>query len=467
MAKTPIIHKTFTARRTVFSGFCLSLAVYLLAAALISGVFLGHAAAQAANIPIIRDAETEALIHDYAKPILQAAKQRSDIRVIIVNDDSFNAFVDGRRIFINSGALLQAETPNEIIGVLAHEIGHLAGGHQYRLRDRIKQAQTFAVVGMLLGLGAGIAGGGAAGSGIMAGSQELALRNFLSYQRSEETIADRAAVTYLNQTGQSAKGMLKTFERFSGNLALSGFKPDPYRQSHPLPQERIAALQDLAKKSPYYDKKDSAELQLRHDLVRAKLAAYQQKLPQLRAFLAKDPGGLPTRYAQAISAVESGAPQQALPKAAALVKDRPQNPYFQELLGDAYMKANSPAKAAQAYKQAIALNAGRAPQLYISYARSLLAAGGAADNAQAVSALKTALRKENDDPDAYNFLAFAYGRSGKPALADLATADMHYYSDNIGEARYFAARAQSRLPRGAADWQRAQDILNITAPAKR
>ncbi|KAA6204866.1 MAG: M48 family peptidase [Candidatus Tokpelaia sp.] len=462
MATMPVIPQ-----KPLTTGLCLLIAVQFLLAGLFNGFVTGRAAAQTGAIPIIRDAETEALISDYARPILQAARQRTDIRVIIVNDNNFNAFVDGRRIFVNSGALIEAETPNEIIGVLAHEVGHLAGGHQYRLRDRIKQAQTFAVVGMLLGLGTGLAGGGAAGGGIMAGSREMALRNLLSYQRSEETIADRSAITYLNQTGQSAKGMLKTFERFSNNLALSGIRPDPYRQSHPLPQARIAALRELAEKSPYYNKKDPPELQLRHDLVRAKLAAYQRKTAQLRAFFAREPNGLPVRYEQAINAVETGAPQQAVIRIEALIKDRPQNPYFHELLGDAYIKANKPAQAAQAYKQAIALDKYKSPQLYLGYGRALLAANGTANNQLAVKALKTALNKENDDPAIYNFLALAYGQAGKPALADLATADMHYYGGNIGEARYFAARAKQGLKPGSADWLRAQDILNVTAPDRR
>lgn len=444
-------------KKTFFSFFCLICALQFSAAAVLNSFFIGRAAAQAGDIPVIRDAETETLVRDYAKPLLRAAGQRSNIQVIIVNDDSFNAFVDGQRIFINSGALMQAETPNEIIGVLAHEIGHLAGGHQYRLRDRLKQAQTFAVVGMLLGLGAGLAGGGAAGGGIMAGSQEFALRNFLSYQRSEETAADHAAISYLNKTEQSAKGMLATFQRFSNQMTLAGIRPDRYRQSHPLPQERINSLQSAAKKSPYYDKKDSDKLQLRHDLVRAKLAAYQRKTGEMRAFFAKNPNGLPFRYAQAVMAVESGNPQQAVSKVNALIKDNPQNPYFYELLGDADIKANMAAAAAQDYRQAIALDTDKSAQLYVSYGRALLAAKNASG---AVNAFKTALRTENDDPATYNFLALAYGQSGKPALADLATADMHYYSENSAEARYFAARAQRGLKQGTADWLRAQDILN-------
>jgi len=453
--------------RWLFAWLCFFTVLFYTISAL-GGSFLAARAwaqdADAGGAPIIRDAELESLISDYARPILRAAKQRVNIQVVIIDDDSFNAFVDGERIFINSGALLQAETPNEIIGVLAHEVGHLAGGHLYRLRERVRQAQTLAVAGMLLGLGAGLAGSGEAASGIMAGSQNLALRNLLNYQRSEETIADRLGVNYLNATHQSAKGMLTTFARFSQQMALLGIRPDPYLQSHPLPQARIDALKELAEQSPYYNKKDPPELQLRHDLARAKLAAYQGKLRVLRS-LSKDPNSLPARYGQAILALKGGLPAQATEKAKALVQDKPQNPYFHELLGDAYMKANQPDAAAAAYKQAIALDSHKSPQLYISEGRALLASPKAADKSAAIAALQTALRQEDDDPDAYNFLAMAYGQTGQPAKADLATADMHYYGGDIAGARYFAARAQQGLKRGSAAWLRAQDILSASANA--
>src|SRR5690606_3822958 len=200
---------------------------------------------------LVRDAEIEALVAEYARPILEASGLgKSGIEIVLVNDDSFNAFVAGRRIFINTGALLMSETPNEIIGVLAHEAGHIAGGHQQRLRDQLSRAQTMAVIATVLGAGA-IAAGSSTGSeglahggtGLITGGLEAARRSVLSYQRTEETAADRAAITYLERTGQSARGMLTTFERFASSMALSGVRVDPYQASHPMPRERIANLQ--------------------------------------------------------------------------------------------------------------------------------------------------------------------------------------------------------------------------------
>ena len=172
---------------------------------------------------LLRDTEIEQLLRDYARPVLRAAGlEKQNIQVSIINDPSFNAFVaDGRRIFVNYGALMQSTTPNQLIWVLAHETGHLAGGHLSKLRSQLAQAQTQMIVAMLLGVGAMVAGGGRnsgstnAGLAAIAGPQEMIRRNLLSYQRQQEENADRAGVRFLNATGQSAKGMYETFRRFT------------------------------------------------------------------------------------------------------------------------------------------------------------------------------------------------------------------------------------------------------------
>lgn len=456
--------KCFPVKKQISDLLCMMLATILCLQTSVES-----AQARSRSVPLIRDAEIEALVTDYARPILRAAGLRSNIEVILVNDQSFNAFVDGQRIFINIGTLMQAETPNEVIGVIAHEVGHLAGGHQYRLREQLKQAQTLAVIGMLVGLGAGIAGGaggngtvGAAGGGIAAGSGEIAMRRLMSYQRSEETAADRAAITYLNKTKQSAKGMLKTFERFSSALSLSGARIDPYRTSHPLPRERIAALETLAKSSPFFNKKDLPELQMRHDMARAKIAANTDNLSTLRRMFSSNPRALPARYGEAILAVENNTPQQALARIYPLIHEQPRNPYFQELLGDALIQANNPAAAAAAYKKAVALDTRKSSQIRISYGRALLLSPNGANASLAITEIKNGIKSEPAYAPAYRFLAMAYGRQGQIGLADLATADMHYYSGDYAQARIFAVRAQKKLTPKSSGWLRAQDILSAT-----
>ena len=206
---------------------------------------------------VIRDTEAEQLLRDYTRPILRAAGlEKQNIQVVIIHDSTFNAFVaDGRRIFVNYGAIMQSETPNQLIGVLAHETGHLAGGHLAKMREQMSQAQTQMIIAMLLGAGAMVAGarsgnsnGGLsnAGAAAVAAPQEMIRRNLISYVRQQEENADRAGVKFLTATGQSAKGMYDTFKRFTNDSLFAAHGADPYLQSHPMPADRVAALEELA-----------------------------------------------------------------------------------------------------------------------------------------------------------------------------------------------------------------------------
>src|SRR5256714_12676579 len=221
----------------------------LTAAAMIASIGPASAQDPQKGLPIIRDAEIEQVLRDYTQPILRAAGlAQQNIRVVIINERSFNAFVaDGRRIFVNVGALMEAKTPNEIIGVFAHETGHIAGGHLARMREEIARAETSAIIAMLLGVGAMVAGARAGSSGIgqvgaaaISAPQSVAFRSLLSYVRAQEEQADRAGVKFLTATGQSAKGMYDTFSRLADQMLVSSRYLDPYMQSHPLPKERVA-----------------------------------------------------------------------------------------------------------------------------------------------------------------------------------------------------------------------------------
>lgn len=451
--------------------------VRALAAGALAGAvaLVASSSAFAQNVPVVRDAEIEALVRDYARPIFNAAGlSKSGIDIILVNDSSFNAFVAGRRMFINTGALLQSETPNEIIGVIAHEAGHIAGGHQDRLREQLARAQTMAVVAGLLGVGAVVAGAATksgelaqAGGGLAIGGGEAARRSLLSYQRSEETTADRSAVTYLEATGQSANGMLKTFHRFQNALSLSGAQVDPYQISHPMPRDRIAALQDLAQSSSYFDAKDSATLQTRHDMMRAKIAVYTQGQAAAARLFRKNPKSLPALYAAAMASNLFGNPATALPKADALIKQQPKNPYFQELRGDILMKANKPRDAAEAYARAVKLDPVKSGILPISLGQALIASGDPASLNKAVTVVSQGIARDRENSAGYRLLAQAYGQLGQIPQADLATAEAHYYSGNYKDARIFAARAQQKLKTGEPGWVRAQDIINYKAAKKK
>ncbi|HTE96874.1 MAG TPA: M48 family metalloprotease, partial [Bradyrhizobium sp.] len=291
-------------------------------------------AQQAKGPPVIRDTEAEQLLREYTRPILRAAGlEKQNIQIVIINESVFNAFVaDGRRIFVNYGAMMQSETPNQIIGVMAHETGHLAGGHLSKMREQMAQAQTQMIIAMLLGAGAMVAGsrggnsnGGLANAGaaVVAGPQEMIRRTLISYVRQQEENADRAGVKFLNATGQSAKGMYETFKRFTNDSLFAARGADPYVQSHPMPAERVAALEEMARSSPYWDKKDDPALQLRHDMVRAKISAFMERQDTVYRRYPSSNDSLPARYARAITTYLHGDLRSALAQIDGLIQLQP------------------------------------------------------------------------------------------------------------------------------------------------
>lgn len=433
------------------------------------------AQAQSNRVPIVRDAETEQLLNDYAKPLFKAAGlQRERFDIILVNDKSFNAFVSGRRIFMHLGAIVEAETPNEIIGVLAHEIGHLAGGHQDRLRQQLDRAQAIAVVSALIGLGAAIGAGSSgngdlvgAGGGIVMGGQEAARRGLLAYRRSEEAAADQAAIQYLNATGQSGKGLLTTFERFDEGLALNRSRINPYRISHPLPRERLAALETLARDSRYFDRKDSAALQTRHDKVRAKILAYTYGQSAAEGFARKQDGTVAARYARALNAFLYGNPRNAIPLIDGLLAQEPNNPFYHEIKGEALLLARDADGAVNSLSRSVQLSKGRYPTLQVALGHALVLKGDEASLRRATGELEVALSLDPVNARAYRNLAMAYGRLGDAGNAELATAEEKFHLGQYKEAKRFAARAQRRFNRNEPQWLRADDIKRFEIPKQR
>lgn len=426
--------------------------------------------AQARNVSIIRDAEIETLLAEYAKPILQAAKlENRGIEVILVNELSFNAFVSGRRIFVNIGAILNAQTPNEIIGVLAHEAGHLAGRHQERLRAQLDRTKTLAIVGTLLGVGAIVAGsatgngdaGGAAGGAIIGAAPQMAARSLLSYKRGEEINADNAALQYLRTTKQSPKGMLTTFERFAQRLALAGVRPDPYLLSHPLPRERINLLERAARKSPYFDRSDPKALQLRHDLARAKIAAFSEGLPGLQRLFGSAPKSLPALYGRAIALDLVGRSNDALKIMDALIKAQPANPYFYEMRGEILLKLRKVNDAVQAFVKATKLDRSGSGLIQARLGFAYVATADQANAKKAISAVRKGIQANPDNFNAYRTLSSAYALSGDVAEAELAMAEGHFKAGNVRDAKIFAGRAVQKLVPGQPSWQRAKDILLV------
>jgi predicted Zn-dependent protease len=418
--------------------------------------------------PVIRDAEMEQLLREYAQPILVAAGlTKQNVQIVIIPDRSFNAFVaDGRRIFINAGTLMDAQSPNEVIGVLAHESGHMAGGHLARLREQLALASTQSIIALLLGVGAMVAAArsnsASAGQGAMAAlqaPQAMIMNNLLSYVRTQEDAADKAGVKYLAATGQSAKGMHDSFKRLADQILYQTHYIDPYMQSHPMPAERVASLQALARSSPYWDKKDPPALQLRHDLMRAKLFGFVER-PEgvLRRYPMSDQS-LPARYARAIAAYRFGNPGggNVTGPIDSLIQAQPQNPYFYELKGQALLEAGKPAEAIAPLRHAVQL-APNPALIQVMLGQALLATNDKAHAEEAVTLLEAALRKEPESADAYAQIAMAYGRKGDLGHADLASAQSAFMRGDLKTARQLATRAKTNFPVGSPGWVKADDI---------
>ena len=417
---------------------------------------------------LLRDAEIEQLLRDYTRPILRAAGlEKQNIQVVIINDSGFNAFVaDGRRIFVNYGALMKSETPNQIIGVLAHETGHLAGGHLSKMREQMAQAQTQMNIAMLLGAGAMVAGArGGSGSGLtnagaaaIAGPQEMIKRSLLSYVRQQEENADRAGVKFLTTTGQSAKGMYETFKRFSNDILFSAHGADPYLQSHPMPVERVAALEGLARSSPYWYKKDDPALQLRHDMMRAKTSAFMERQDTVYRRYPLSDTSLPARYAHAIATYRHGDLNSALAKIDGLIQLQPSNAYFYELRGQALLERGKPSDAVAPLRKAVQLS-NNAPLIEMLLGQALVASDNKAYTEEAIAILRAAVARETEAPIGYTQLAMAYGRKGDYAQADLASAQAAFLRGDNKTARDLASRAKTRFAVGTPGWVKADDII--------
>jgi predicted Zn-dependent protease len=427
------------------------------------------------NTPgVIRDAETEQLLRDYATPIFKAAGVNGGAtKIILIGDRSFNAFVaDGRKIFVNVGAIMDAKAPSEIIGVLAHETGHIAGGHLAGLHSEMAKAQIFAIAGMLVGAGGVVAtarnnrpgaavGADSAGQmGMLLGPQELVRRTLLSYVRSQEEAADRAAVKYLQTTGQSAKGRLVTLERFENESLFKTSSVDPYTLSHPLPRERLSNLETAAKASPTFGAPEQPGLQARHDLVRAKLVGFMGTPSEISRRYPLSDQSLAAKYARTVSAYRFGRIADTQSQVDALIAAQPANPYFYELKGQALLESGRARESLAPLRKAVSL----APQglpIKVLLGHALVAADQADE---AVKTLTQASQSDPEDGEAFQYLAMAYDKKGNVPQSQLAAAQGFFLNGRYVEARTQADRAKRQFPEGSPGWLKADDILNYRPP---
>lgn len=418
--------------------------------------------AAAEPLRLIRDAEIENTIRTYATPLFQAAGlSPKGIRLYLVNDRALNAFVaGGLNMFINTGLLIETEGPGEVIGVIAHETGHISGGHIARTGDVLEQTQLALIATYLLGLGAALASGEpGVGAAVASGGSDIALRNLLQYSRGQENSADQAAVTFLKATQQSPRGLLDFMEKLSGQEVLLTNNQDPYLRTHPLTQDRIDFLRQAMRESPYASKAPDPELVRLHERMRAKLIGFLQPLNQVLRSYPENDKSLPARYARAIAYYRVPDIDKGLSEINSLLQEKPNDPYFREFKGQMLLEHGRVSEAVPEYTAAVQALPDEA-QLRQALAKAQVALDTRDMDRAALENLAITLAEEPNNATAWRLSAVAHGRLGDQAQTALALAEAALARGQFVEARDRAGHAAGLLTENTAPWLRAQDVKN-------
>lgn len=418
-----------------------------------------HAFAQ--GLSIIRDAEIEGIIRAYAKPLFEAAGLNpEDIHIRLVNDQTLNAFVaGGQNIFIHTGLILESEGPDALIGVIAHETGHIEGGHLSRTKAAMEDASAIQMIGTILGVVAAVGtGSGDVGTAVVAGSQSAGVRSFLKYSRTQESAADQAAIRLLDGTGRSAKGLEGFLSTLGDQEILNPRLQDPYAQSHPLSRERLDTLRAHIQSSPYSDVKATADDQFSHALMVAKLYAFINPLQYTLRKYPETDQSFPARYARAIGYYRAADLKTALPLLDGLIAEMPRNPFLFELKGQMLFEHARPQEALQAYGEAVHLLPNE-PLLLTELARVELEIGDPERLDQSIAHYRDVHRLKAGNAFTWRQLGIAYGRKGDIGMSSLALAESEYRRGQLSNAKFQAERASSLLKEGSSAHLQAQDIL--------
>jgi predicted Zn-dependent protease len=428
--------------------------------------FRAGLAQQGQRLSLIRDAEIENSIRTMVTPIWRAAGlDPSAVEIMIVQDGTLNAFVaGGQRIFINTGLLMRTERPNQLIGVLAHETGHISGGHLARAQEEMEKLSTLQILEALLSAGA-MAGGSIGGSGmgrpapadsgggIQAPGSLLA---YLKYTQTQESSADQAAMTFLERTRQSVKGTIEFLRVLQREERMMVGRRDPYLSTHPLTPERIEAFEQAAARSPYTNTPDTPQFLDMHHRMVAKLIGFISPSTALQRFSEGD-RSVPARYARAIALYRTGALGSGLLTIDGLIKESPNDPYFHELRGQMLFESGRAAESVPSYRRAGQLLPG-VGILKIDFARALLETNNPENDREAVRNLELAAQTESGSFDLWRLMASGYSRLNNHGMTSLARAEMAILRGQRAEAQAHAAAAERQLQAGTPAWQRAQDI---------
>ena len=427
-------------------------------------LLLAFAAAQpAAAQSVLRDSETELLFRDLSSPLITAAGlDPKATSVVLLNDPEINAFVaTGQTVYIQSGLLVAADNVNQLQGVVAHELGHVAGGHSIRMQSGIGDATGISIATMVLGALAIAAGAGDAGMGIMMAGQRAALGRFLAFTRVQESSADLAGAKYLSAAGVSGRGSLEFFKKLQNQeFRLAVAEKDSYDRTHPLSSERINALREVYEKDPAWSRPADPALEARFQRVKAKLIGFVDPKHATVKYPESD-RSVPGHYARAYAYHVGAYPEKALSEADALLRNSPDDPFFLELKGQILLESGRPMEAIAPLREATRLS-GEQPLIAAMLGHALISTEQPQNFAEAKQVLKEAVNRDNQNPFAWYQLGIIYDREGDPSRAALATAERNNLEGNPKLALASAEMALKGIPRGSPDYLRAQDIAMVS-----
>lgn len=418
----------------------------------------------AAAQSLLRDAETEALLNELSKPLIEAADLRpDDVKMALIHDRSINAFVAGGQIvYMHSGLITAADNANEVQGVIAHELGHVTGGHIIRFGEGAKVATSIMLLSLLLGAAAMAAGGGEAGAGILAAGQQAAMGKFIAFISTQESSADQAGAAYLAKAGVSGKGSIAFFKRLQNQeMRYAIPQDDSYMRTHPLSGTRIASLENKYKTDPAWETKTDPAMEARFQRVKAKLAGFINNPKQTLIKYPESDKSVPARYARAYAWHKSAYPDRANEEVDALLKADPDDPYFLELKGQVLLESGKPKEAMESLRRAVAL-APDQPLISALFGHALIATEDDKNFNEAKTVLKAAVGRDNTNPFAWYQLGIVYDHEGDQARAALATAERYNLQGEARLALASAEHAMAGIPHGSPDWIRAQDIAMVS-----
>jgi predicted Zn-dependent protease len=438
------------------------LARFLLMTMLVAAFAARPALAQDDGVQILRDTETEAFLRDISLPLAKAAGlDTSKVQVILVSDQTINAgATQGQLVAINAGTIFAADNVLELQGVIAHEFGHLAGGHVPLAADNYGKFGKVSLLSLLAGAAAIAAGAGGAGMAIMGAGTQLAERDALAFSRAQEASADAAGVNYLKASHLSGAGMLSFFGKLKTEeyrLTPAQGTIDPFAQDHPMSADRQATLEQDVKDSPYYAVPENPALHARFLRIKAKLQGYLLDPTTVMRKFPESDQTVPGHYARAYAWHRSAYPDKADAEADALLRTAPLDPYFNELKGQILLENGHPKLALAPLRIAVEQSS-RAPLISAMLGHALLATDDTSNYPEAERVLKVSVDKDREDPLAWYALGTVYAARGDEPRAALATAERYAMNGQDELARMNAQTALRGLKIGTPEYLRAEDI---------